>query len=147
MRSSKGREILNSAVESFRPGYPRLSALLHSDSKFILFRRFGHLHARVLLHKQDALVELEQKLNDLDLTDTNAFLLTSRRSDDNAARLALLDELDIKLKEYGKVINIVSRPSDPLHDRLNTTSLLSASRAISTRRTRYQECNPLAKRQ
>ena len=77
--------------------------MLHSDNQFILFRRFGHLHARILLHKQDALTELEQRLTDLDTNDANQFFLNSRRSDRNTARISLLDEIDTKLKEYGKV--------------------------------------------
>lgn len=102
------------------------------------------MHARLLLHKQDALIELEQRLNDLDNNDTNAFSLNSRRSDDNTVRLALLDELEIKLKDYGKVTHIEGLPSDPMSRRLLATSLLSTSRTTFTRTTRYQERNPLA---
>jgi hypothetical protein len=33
---------------------PRLAALLDSDENFMLYRRFGYLQARLLLHKQRA---------------------------------------------------------------------------------------------
>lgn len=66
-----------------------------------MFRRFGQLHARVLLHKQDAISQLEQRLNGLDNEETNAFFLNSGRGDQNAARLALLAEIESTLLEYG----------------------------------------------
>ena len=89
------------SVESFRIGYPRFSALMQSDKDFVLFRRFGQLHARILLHKQDSIIALEQELNYLDTTDNNAFSLQSRRSDGNSARHEILAKLDGMLKEYG----------------------------------------------
>ena len=76
---------------------------MHSDKDFVLFRRFGQLHARILLHKQDTIIGLEQELNTLDSTDNNAFALQSRSSDGNSARHAILAKLDGMLKEYGKI--------------------------------------------
>lgn len=76
---------------------------MQSDREFVLFRRFGHLHARILLHKQDAIVYLEQELNELDNNDTNAFFLNSRRADQNEARHNVLAKLEPKLIEYGKI--------------------------------------------
>lgn len=100
--------------------------MLHSDNQFVLFRRFGHLHTRILLHKQDALTELEQRLTDLDTNDANQFFLHSRRSDRNAARLSLLDEIDVKLKDYGKVAHSRSEQFNPRHRRWYAASLSSA---------------------
>ena len=76
---------------------------MQSDREFVLFRRFGHLHARLLLLKQDAIVELEQELNELDNNDSNAFFVKSRRGDQNSARHAVLAKLEPKLTEYGKI--------------------------------------------
>ena len=59
---------------------------------------------RVLLHKQDIIGELEQRLNALDSEETNAFFLNSRREDQNAERLSLLAELESKLLEYGLLL-------------------------------------------
>ena len=75
---------------------------MQSDKKFILFRRFGNIHVRLLLHKQDDISMLEKKLDELDNNDTNAFFLNSRRADQNAERHAVLTELESKIKEYGK---------------------------------------------
>ncbi len=89
------------AVENRRPGYPRLSAFIASDNNFALFRRFGELHARILLHKQDQLVELEQKLQDLDAGEQTPYYLSSRRGDRNPTRTALMAEVEAKLPVYG----------------------------------------------
>ena len=91
-------------VESYRAGYPRFGAFLQSDRKFVVFRRFGQLHARVLLHKQDVITELEQRLNSFDDEETNAFFLNSRREDKNAERLLILTNLESKLQEYGLLL-------------------------------------------
>lgn len=89
------------AVENRRPGYPRLSAFIASDKNFALFRRFGELHARLLLFKQDELAELEQKLNDLDAEEQTPYHLRSRRDDRNVARRALIAEIEARLPAYG----------------------------------------------
>ena len=74
---------------------------MHSDKDFVLFRRFGYLHVRVLLHKQDAIIELEHRLQQLDESESNAFFLSSRRQDGNMDRQSLIAELESKLLEYG----------------------------------------------
>ncbi len=76
---------------------------MQSDKEFVLFRRFGHLHSRIFLHKQDAIICLEQELNELDNNETNAFFLNSRRADQNTARHDVLARLEPKLTEYGKI--------------------------------------------
>src|SRR5256885_335977 len=47
-------------------GYEGFSTFVASDNDFFFLRRFGTLHARVLLSLQDQLVELEQRLKDLE---------------------------------------------------------------------------------
>lgn len=59
---------------------------------------------RVLLHKQDVISELEQRLNALDNEETNAFFLSSRRKDQNTGRLSVLADLESKLLEYGLLL-------------------------------------------
>jgi len=98
------------AVESRRSGYPRLSAFIASDKNFALFRRFGELHARILLHKQDELIAMEQRLQDLDAEEKTPYNLNSRREDKNLARKALLAEVEAKLPAYG--IGIGSGPKE-----------------------------------
>ncbi|KAL9063345.1 MAG: hypothetical protein Q9161_009519 [Pseudevernia consocians] len=96
---------------------------------------------------QDVLIELEQQLTDLDNNEINAFFLNSRRSDENTARLALLSEIEVKLKEYGRVTDVDIQPADLGHLRYNAASLSSANRTTSTRTTRYRKRRPLAGRQ
>ena len=56
----------NHLVESYAEGYPQLAAFMNSDSNFAVYRRFGMLHARLLLHLQNKIAAMERKLNRLD---------------------------------------------------------------------------------
>lgn len=56
-------------MESCPNGFPRLAAFLDSDDNFMLYRRFGYIHARILLQKQDELKEIEERLEALDTED------------------------------------------------------------------------------
>lgn len=87
-------------------GYPRLGAFINSDENFLMCRRYGLLHTRVMLYRQDELRELEEKLLGLDAEDEdeNPRMLNSRVRDDrreNQERRKLILEIDEKLKEYG----------------------------------------------
>ncbi|KAK0707026.1 hypothetical protein B0T26DRAFT_790743 [Lasiosphaeria miniovina] len=90
------------------PGYPSLAAFLGSDRDFAMFRSFRRLHARVLLHKQDELAQLEQRLDGLDDTEskTSPYSLTTNRCQDAKAaeRAALLGEVEEKLGEYNSLL-------------------------------------------
>lgn len=72
-----------------------------SDKNFAIFRRFGELHARLLLYKQDELVQLEQRLQDLDTAEQTPYFLSSRRDDTNIDRKALMAEIEARLPAYG----------------------------------------------
>ncbi|KIL86399.1 hypothetical protein FAVG1_10228 [Fusarium avenaceum] len=90
-------------VESFPRGYPSLAAFLSSDKEFTVFRCFSRLHTRVLLHKQDELAQLEQRLDELDEEDSrnNSYrLLTNRHRGGDQDRQVLLGEIERKLNEY-----------------------------------------------
>ncbi|CEI67617.1 unnamed protein product [Fusarium venenatum] len=68
-------------IDDFPRGYPSLSAFLSGDKEFTMFCSFSRLHARILLHKQDELAELEQRLDQLDQADSKVDsyrLLTNR---------------------------------------------------------------------
>lgn len=58
----------------------------------------------MLLHKQDVVTELEQRLNAVDNEEANAFFLNSRRNDQNTERLSILAELESKLLDYGLLL-------------------------------------------
>lgn len=88
-------------VENHRPGYPRLAAFMNSDKEFIALKKFGWLHARTLLFKQDEIMELQERLEHLDRTEATAYFLHSRRHEANSERKDILSGLGSKLAEYG----------------------------------------------
>ncbi|KAL5317200.1 hypothetical protein ACEPPN_014295 [Leptodophora sp. 'Broadleaf-Isolate-01'] len=53
-------------VDDFEEGYPQLAAFVDSNDTFANYRRFGRLSARLLLHLQNDLNNLEKKLDALD---------------------------------------------------------------------------------
>ena len=78
-----------------------------------MYRRFGYLQSRLLLHKQDELRELEDDLRDMDdrdkETEEGIECLQSRDLDDTRTlpegretRKALLQRIEKKMLEYGK---------------------------------------------
>lgn len=88
-------------VEDFRSGYPRFTALISSHSPFFVFRRFARIRARLLLLKQDRLSVLEQKLDQIDQSETSPLFLGKSRVDGNGDRLAVLAEMESCLTDYG----------------------------------------------
>lgn len=95
---------------SFPDGYPRLAALMDSDINTRLYRRFGLVRNRLLLHKQDQIAELAEKLADLDKKDetTHPVRLSCRRYDeelgDESQRSHILQSLDHALNEYDALL-------------------------------------------
>lgn len=100
-------------VENYPLGYPRQAAFADSDESFMLYRRFGNVHARLLLHQQDELREMEEKLHDLDLLDNfqgGSKFLKCRELDeerpaiaDQESRPQLLERMREKTMQYGRV--------------------------------------------
>ena len=100
--------LANSVVVSdYDPGYGKVAAFEDSDPCLLIYRKFGWLHKRILLHLQDELVELEEQLQGLDEWETltgNPKKLLCRRLDDAAPdslRRSLLKESSEKLGKYG----------------------------------------------
>ncbi|TVY81623.1 hypothetical protein LSUE1_G004824 [Lachnellula suecica] len=99
-------------VERYPEGYPRISAYIDSDSGSTLFRRFGVLHARILLYKQVELTELEAQLDKLDKEDEaseeNKWRLGHSLDTNggylNEDRKALVEEIDKKMEEYDALL-------------------------------------------
>lgn len=108
-------------VEHFPRGYPQLSAFADSDDNFMIYRRFGYIHARLLLHFQDELRELEKKLYDMDLRDgigseKSRACLQSREIDEErdldasqGSRGELLEKIEHKALQYGTSSVCISR--------------------------------------
>lgn len=102
-------------VEDKHTGYRSLGTFLDSDENFMVYRRFGYLHSRTLLRKQDELRKLESELDDYDDHDAKnneqgCRLLMSRDSDeaadkkepsDSRTRTKILDDIEKKLDIYG----------------------------------------------
>lgn len=92
-------------MDEFHTGYPKLAAMEDLDPSFIMARRFGWLHIRLLLHLQDELTVLEAKLQAFDDFDAEAdpLRLVSRRRDDgfDTKRKDLLQTIDGKMAQYG----------------------------------------------
>jgi len=99
-------------------GYRSLSTFLDSDENFMLYRRFGYLHSRLLLRKQDKLRKLEAELDEFDEEDANGTLqqrrlLMSRDCDEAAdrrepegtrTRTMILDDIEENLAKYDEWI-------------------------------------------
>lgn len=79
----------------------------------MLYRRFGHLQARILLNKQDELRELESQLNHIDKVYAQRWPARLRSRDicnaecnDHRDVLLLIEE---KYKEYGEFGSVLEK--------------------------------------
>ena len=91
-------------VDQYPEGYGKLAAFIDCDPNFRIYRKFGWLHNRVLLHIQDELQKLEQELEGVDNWEAKSgdmVKLASRRADKNTARSELIAAIKEKLDEYG----------------------------------------------
>ncbi|RAH67300.1 uncharacterized protein BO66DRAFT_458154 [Aspergillus aculeatinus CBS 121060] len=93
-----------SYLETFRPGYPRYSALLSTHASFQKFRRFTEVRMRLLLLKQDEISVLEQALSRADADEPHGLFLGCARRDQNSTRKKILDELRTHLAEYDTML-------------------------------------------
>jgi hypothetical protein len=97
-------------VDDHPLGYPRLAALLNSDENFLVCRKYGWLHSRILLYRQDELRELEQELLCMDKAadqqgkDTTTLKCRERDERFSPERKQLINEIDAKLKEYNDIV-------------------------------------------
>ena len=97
-------------MDEYDEGYGRLAAFEDCDPNFLIYRKYGWLHNRLLLHLQDELKKLEEDLERLDkweFTTGDNKKLRSRRRDSScptSQRQALLTILNEKLKDYGMSI-------------------------------------------
>lgn len=109
-----------------------LSFRLTSDIAFSMFRRFDTLHARLLLHKQDKIRELEEELSFRDQADdqnkeTQKYLKCREDADDQDApksgrsRADIMKDIEKVLLEYGTLLDqaykfeAMERPTDRDH--------------------------------
>lgn len=108
-----------SVVEDSPRGFPYVASYLDSEDTFAVFRRFGWVHTRLLLNKQDELRALESDLRAIDKMDgdnvSSSKYLQSRTKDNarqlppgRTSRQQLLDTLEKKTLEYGTFNNPVA---------------------------------------
>ena len=89
-------------------GYPGFATFVSSDDDLLFFRKFGALHARVLLALQDELVQLVQALDEVDRK-----AITTQIDRHNGSfrqdslhfpeRTTLISNIHQKLKEYSEL--------------------------------------------
>ncbi|MCJ1475224.1 hypothetical protein MMC13_003885 [Lambiella insularis] len=121
-----------SEVEDSPRGFPYVASYLDSEDTFAVFRRFGWVHTRLLLNKQDELRVLESDLRAMDKLDgdnASSRKYLQSRTKDNARQLPpgrisrqqLLDTLEKKTLEYGQLLLqaqqllSLNRPADRDH--------------------------------
>ncbi|KAF5620222.1 hypothetical protein F52700_11542 [Fusarium sp. NRRL 52700] len=93
-------------VEDYPRGYPQFSSLISSHESFFVARRFLNVRARLLLLKQNRVVELESKLHKIDRDEDRPLFLGSCQRDQNQDRAKAVAELDEALEDLGKIILI-----------------------------------------
>ena len=92
-------------VDSYPRGYPRMAACQACDANFSIYRKFGWLHNRVLLHLQAELAKLEFDLQMMDDNQAESREFKERvglMSDgrEKARKKETLTEIKTKLAEY-----------------------------------------------
>ena len=125
-------------MDDYPSGYGKVAAIEDLDSDFLIFRKFGWLRNYALLHLQDEIFHMQQKLERLDKweeTRGDFRKLISRRRDyvkDESSRKRLLEDVHNKLAQYGQLTRLgdVDAPTDVLIDQalLRTKQIQSLKR-------------------
>lgn len=95
-------------VNDYQRGYGTVAAFEDCDPCFLMYRKFGWLHNRLLLHLQDELSVLEKELEDFDKDEaiySTPLYQRSRRADEDrpdSKRRIMLQVIKEKLEEYGE---------------------------------------------
>ena len=125
-------------MEDSPRGFPYVASYLDSDDTFAIFRRFGWVHARLLLNKQDELRALESELRAMDKLDgdnASSKKYLQSRTKDNARQLPpgrmsrqqLLETLEKKTMEYGALNPVDTDCSTCILSDIRSTTLASAT--------------------
>ncbi|CAD6583884.1 MAG: hypothetical protein ASARMPRED_001538 [Alectoria sarmentosa] len=96
-------------LDSYPRGYPRMAACQACDANFSIYRKFGWLHNRVLLHLQAELAKLEFDLQMMDDNQAESREFKERvglMSDgrEKARKKETLTEIKTKLAEYDDLV-------------------------------------------
>lgn len=94
-------------VDSYSKGLSRLAKILDSNDRFMMFRQFRYVQARLLLRKQDQLHILSQRLEVMDRCKEIESHGTSRceekGNEGEEASEKLLTTIEVTFHQYGKV--------------------------------------------
>lgn len=95
-------------LDEYPDGFPRFAAFMNCDDNFLMTRRYGWLHNRVMLFRQSKLQQLESDLINLDkdnqqydkdaLIDHKSF----GSGEHGEYRTNLIQDIDNELKKYGQ---------------------------------------------
>jgi hypothetical protein len=81
---------------------------MNSDENFLICRKYGFLHNRVLLYRQDELRALEQELLSMDKAankvDDTMLKCRTREERHSGERRDLINRIDAKLHEYNDIV-------------------------------------------
>ncbi|KAH6892190.1 hypothetical protein B0T10DRAFT_287825 [Thelonectria olida] len=104
LKKEDKKERSTRTIEEYKAGYPQFSALISSDDRFFVSRRFNRLRARLLLLKQDKLSMLEKRLDEIDDLEKSPLFLGKSRIDRNPDRIAVLSEIEASLEDYDQFV-------------------------------------------
>ncbi|KAI9773663.1 MAG: hypothetical protein M1840_006937 [Geoglossum simile] len=134
-------------IDKHPSGYPRLAAFMESDESFKMYRHFGYIHTRVLLHLQCELADMETRLKVMDERDSQdesskVFLQSQKRdSKGNPERGILLSEFCVKLKEYDELLLLTQQISTIPHPRprnfRSLTNYMANEKPLVSRESRF----------
>ncbi|KAI1740158.1 hypothetical protein F4680DRAFT_448354 [Xylaria scruposa] len=128
-------------IEDYRPGYPRLCALIGAHDGFMMCRRFKRLRARILLLKQDRISCLEEQLDKVDQDEPLPVFLGKSRGDINSERLSIVSQIESALADYDSFLDGTSRAlsSNPVasRDNLSLKNWLNGNGCVSRLETAY----------
>lgn len=102
-------------------GYPRLAEFFGSDERWLIFRRFSQLQARLLLEKQDEIRQIEEDLLEMDEKDRDEdpivrgdngerlrqgklFTRYRRNQEEREKREAFFKKAETAYKEYAALV-------------------------------------------
>lgn len=130
-----------SQIEDYPSGYPQFSALLSAHPAFTVFRRFTLLRTRLLLHKQDKLVTLEEELELVDASETRPLFRGCLRRDANQVRADLMGRIDTALQEYETMIQrheqFLARQGPSVRELTNLRNWVGETACIASEETAY----------
>jgi hypothetical protein len=107
--------ISSQKVQDYALGYPQLAVFKNSSDDYALYRRFGYLHSRLLLDRQDGLQILERRLEEYDRANVSDSHTRALGEDVLLPRQALLAEIECAFNAYG-----MCNTEKPLHHLLGT---------------------------